>query len=90
MSRCVECNLLDRHYGWCSHYVHPNGVAGLQAQIAVLKQGLMDVVNPMGKLEREMPEGCEVSGMGAVMYLHDYHTYIDIAKEALQKHKELG
>jgi hypothetical protein len=55
--------------------------------IDLMKQGLEDVVNPIGMIEREMPEGCNINGM-VVYLLKDPATYTKIAKDTLAKYEK--
>jgi hypothetical protein len=50
-----------------------------------LIQGLKDVINPVGKLEREMPQGCVLNGGMLFEILKSPNTYISIARDALNK-----
>lgn len=54
-------------------------------KLEIAVQALRDVVDPIGKIQREMPEGCRLDGAGAVNHLRLPTTYQEIAREALKK-----
>lgn len=47
-------------------------------------QGLRDICNPIGMIEREMPPGAHLNGAECVRLLDDPMTFRDIARVALQ------
>jgi hypothetical protein len=51
----------------------------------IAAQALRDIINPIGKIERELKEGEQINGGYAVMLSKDPEHLRKIAKEALDK-----
>jgi hypothetical protein len=64
-------------------------VVRLEQENARLIQALEDVVNPIGKIKREMPENCEIDIVYAQLLSNDIHHIKSIAKEALDKKQQI-
>ena len=60
----------------------------LRGVIDLLVLGLSDVVNPMQKIERELPEGCVLDGGACVNYCSRPATYVSIAKDTLYRYEK--
>ena len=60
----------------------------LRGVIDLLVLGLSDVVNPMQRIERELPEGCKLNGGACVDLLYRPHTYTSIAKDTLYRYEK--
>src|SRR5690349_12143388 len=48
-------------------------------------QALRDVVSPMGKYQRELPENCTLDGAGCVNLLNSVSSYTSIAANAFRE-----
>jgi hypothetical protein len=59
-------------------------VERLRAEIAECRQALRDVLNPLGKIQRENP-GAKINGAACVSLFGDPQYYKDIARAALAK-----
>ena len=53
-------------------------------------QALRDVVDPVGKFRREMPEGGRLDGPACVLLIGLPSTFIDIANQALKTLDKIG
>ena len=56
-----------------------------KAKLKVAIQALKDMLDPIGKMRRELPEGYKLDGHFAVQYADSPQCYRAIAAEALQK-----
>ena len=54
-------------------------------KLEIAVQALRDVVDPIAKIQREMPKGHRLDGAGAIDHLRNPGTYQAIAREALKK-----
>lgn len=60
-------------------------IARLKAENEILRQGLTDVTDPIGKIRREMPEGYRLDGCNAAWLSDDANHLKEIALKALEK-----
>lgn len=56
-----------------------------QERLGLALQTLRDIVNPIGRMKRELPEGHQLNGMGAVMLSEDPNYLKGLAQDALRR-----